>query len=132
MHELGLIRNVLQRASEIAEAHGGLPIASIHLRVGVYQQIVPELFRFAFQAAKAGTLAEHGTLTWETVALKVACADCSKQYFPESLLWSCPSCRSNKATLLEGNELILDHVTLMESDEPHAVSVQGEESWKSL
>ncbi len=130
MHELGLIRNVLERALEIAEAHGSLPVESVHLRVGDYQNIVPELFSFAFEAARVDTLAADATLTWESVPLKVQCDNCKTLYMPESLIWNCLTCASNAATLVEGNELVLDHVVLQEP-ETAVADTQGASVWKS-
>jgi len=115
MHELSMIRRVLEMAFDVSEAHERRPIRGITLEIGVLQQVMPDALEFAFEAATRGTRAEGARLEWRIVPLEVLCQNCEMRYTPENEFWSCPACGGVRAAALRGNELNLVQVELLDA-----------------
>jgi hydrogenase nickel incorporation protein HypA/HybF len=117
MHEATLAANILDTALRIARERNAAGIASVHLRIGALQAVVPEALETAFNAGKAGTPADRATLQWELVPARVRCPDCGGEYAPDDLFWICPECDTPGGVALEGNELDIISMELIEGPE---------------
>ncbi len=115
MHELGLVRSIL----EIAEAHarqaGAQAIREIGLRVGALSGVDSSALEFAFEAAKQGTLAEQGRLVVQWVPLLAFCEDCGLEFEVSSpfAIALCPVCHQAVASLKQGQELEVDYLEVV-------------------
>ncbi|MBI2431616.1 MAG: hydrogenase maturation nickel metallochaperone HypA [Candidatus Hydrogenedentes bacterium] len=112
MHELSLVKSILEEAVRLAEAEGAERISGIVLQVGALRQVVPELMKFAFEAASQGTPAEGASFEWKVVPALVLCDNCETLYSPSSWVWDCPACGMLKGSLQAGDELVLETVEL--------------------
>jgi len=113
MHEFSIAEELLKAALEVAETHDQRAVERVRVRIGRLRQIVPEALAFAFDALTKGTLAEGAALVWEEVPTRVRCRKCETVFQPEEdWFWSCPSCGAAGGEVLEGEELILESVTL--------------------
>ncbi len=114
MHEFSIAEALLQATLQVAETHGGRPVERVRVNIGRLRQVVPEALTFAFNALTKETLAEGATLTWEEVPTRVRCR-CGTTFQPEEdWFWACPECGAAGGEVLEGEELILESVTLKE------------------
>lgn len=66
MHEMSLLRGLVQQLETTARQHGGGRIRVVRLKLGPLAHIEPEHLREHFVAATHGTLAESATLEIET------------------------------------------------------------------
>ena len=114
MHELSIVRSVLASAFECSAAHDHRSIVRVTLQVGANRHVVPELLRFAFDAAAKDTQAEGADLCWSELPLIVECRKCASRFEPKDVFWECPDCGGFDACLLQGDELILESVELAE------------------
>ena len=117
MHEISIVQAVLEKALEVSRENGNLPLEKIYVRIGKLRQIVPEALTHAFDAVKTNTLAENASFEWEEVAPLVKCSKCPETFEPEDVFWVCPSCSTPGGEVLQGEELILQSVSLSDSED---------------
>jgi hydrogenase nickel incorporation protein HypA/HybF len=107
MHEVGLMTQTLDLAESIARENGATVIHRLVLRVGVFSGVDAQALRLAFDAAAAGTGAEHAMLEIEEVAARCRCVDCGNEFAPSDFVFLCPSCGALAPSLCAGDELEL-------------------------
>ena len=115
MHELSMIKRVLEIAYDVSAQHDNRPIRGITMEIGALQQIVPEALGFAFEAATTGTRADGAHLAWRLIPVEVLCKTCETHYEPSSFFWVCPHCGNTRGVPVRGNELNVVEVELLDS-----------------
>jgi hydrogenase nickel incorporation protein HypA/HybF len=110
MHELGIINNLFTIIEKVAEENKLVRINTVKLKLGRLQQIVPEMFTFAFETVAKGTKAEGAALDVEYVPIKMLCKTCNNEFIVEEHVYICPKCDQTSLTMLEGMEIILESV----------------------
>lgn len=116
MHELSLIGAVVDRVLEVSATHEGRRVRRVTLRIGALQQVVPDSLAFGFEALSRGTAAEGAVLDWYEAPARIECLKCRTVFFPESVFWACPSCGEKGGRIVEGDELILESVELLDEE----------------
>lgn len=114
MHELSMVKGILECALKIAREHGDLPVECVNIQVGALRQVEPELLVFAFEAARTDTLAQDAALEWEEIPALVECGNCRHDYTPSEWFWACPKCDTIGGRVLQGDELLVTSVVLCE------------------
>jgi len=117
MHEFSLVQQIIECALQTADDHGSLPIARVCVEIGALQQVVPEALVFAFEAAVKDTPAQGAVLDWKEIPARVVCSTCNACFEPEDLFWTCPQCNSIGGRVIQGDELILKSVELLDPEE---------------
>lgn len=107
MHEVGLMREVIDLAVAAAERHKAARVHALSIRVGQLSGIDPDSLRFAFDVASAGTLVEGATLTIVPVAVVCHCPQCDCEFTPDGYVFACPSCGRRSHDIRAGTELEL-------------------------
>jgi len=106
MHEASIAISLLDTVSALCRQEGYDSIESVRLRVGKAAGILPDALLFAFDVAKAGTIASQAELIIEFVLLGGCCNDCGSQFeSDERFIYSCPECKSNAIKITRGNEM---------------------------
>ncbi len=108
MHELGIITNIFTIIEQVAADHHLSHIDKVKLKIGKLQQIVPDIFAFAFETVAKGTKAEGAVLDVDYVPVKMKCTGCSHEFRVEDHIYVCPTCGQTRLTMLEGMEIILE------------------------
>ncbi len=116
MHEFSIASAILEQTGAVARNYGALTVSEVHVMIGAHRQVVPEMLRTAFDAAKIGTVAASATLVWSEVPLLVQCTECMAAFEPPDVFWTCPNCGGCRCQVLTGDELLLKSVVL-EQDE---------------
>lgn len=114
MHEMSLMRNVVDVVlSECTSPEIGA-VRSVHLTIGelrdVVDQYVPGLFRYLAR----GTVAEHAEVIIEHTPITVRCNGCG-DIFPidvrDEQTWVCPRCHERQNyQLFSGSEFRIDRI----------------------
>ncbi|NUM54565.1 MAG: hydrogenase maturation nickel metallochaperone HypA [Candidatus Hydrogenedentes bacterium] len=112
MHELSIVKRILDVALDISKQNGELPVVRVAIDVGALSQVVPEMMSFAFQAISHGTNAEGAEFDWTEVPVEVLCESCETIFRPGEPVWRCPECGAGGGRVVHGNELVLRSVTL--------------------
>ena len=105
MHEVGLMAEALQIATDTARARGASRIHALRLRVGVLSGAVPEALQFAFASISPGTAADGARLDIETVAAVWWCPGCAAEFESGEPVAACPRCGQWLRELRAGREL---------------------------
>ena len=102
----------MNEALNVATRHGASRVSAVRVRVGPLSGVVPALLQHAYPLTAAGTCAEGSELTIDKTAIRVRCGSCGAESDarPQRLL--CQHCDSPRVTLLSGDELLLESVTL--------------------
>lgn len=111
MHELSLIKAILDNVCETAHRADAGEICSIHLSVGVLRDFQPDLVQDCFKHFSRGTIAENATLSIETVPLRLRCSICHTVHEIENpwgdVRTTCPEHPTAESVIVSGNELAI-------------------------
>ncbi|HEY9644388.1 MAG TPA: hydrogenase maturation nickel metallochaperone HypA [Coleofasciculaceae cyanobacterium] len=107
MHEVGMMKDLLDTAVERAKQEGANHINEVHLRVGAASGVVPTSLELAFEVAKKGTIAEAARLETEVVPVICYCAHCNLEFQPADSLNECPECHQTGCKVQQGQEFEL-------------------------
>lgn len=105
MHEVSIMTEAVRLAVESASARGATRIHCLCLRVGALSGVVPDALQFAFDAVTAGTMAEGGSLSIDTVPAAWWCGKCAAEFGADGLFAECPRCGAWSNDLRTGREL---------------------------
>ena len=116
MHELPVIRSVLDICLKHAANHRVQKITAVQLKVGELSDLEPEWMQKYFDFVSKGTIAEGASLRIQRVPLVVRCAACS-QAFPVDVKAmkdiECPHCKGTKVSYVSGREYRVENIEVM-------------------
>ena len=112
MHEVSLMKNLLDTVEETARRESGEPVKVIHLRIGELSGVNIEALTFAFEVLKEGTLSSGASLEFERVPLEARCKRCDTDFRPEQLIFRCAKCGSGDIEILSGREMHVDFILI--------------------
>jgi len=110
MHEVSIVNDLFRIVMDVAEKEKLSRIDKVHFQLGRMMQVVPELFRFAFDSAKADTIADRAELEIEFLPVKMRCRECGKEFEVDRDEFYCPQCRGIDLDLLQGKELFIKSI----------------------
>lgn len=116
MHEASLVHSLLQQVEDLLRAHGAQRVTCIRVSVGEFAGVEPELFRSAFELMAPQSVARGATLELQTVPLVARCEECQQEFHVERFEFVCPLCQHSTVSIIRGEELTLEDVTLEDSD----------------
>ena len=127
MHEMGLVRPLVDAILEHCEGVNVETVLSVRLSIGEYvdviEPLIPELFRFLAH----GTVAEHAEIVINRVpgyAICNACSDIFSLDVKDDSTWHCPRCGEQNYRMFSGREFSIDAIEVREfDDEPNTVAV---------
>ena len=106
MHEASIAISLIKTVSDLCQQEGYNSIESVRLKVGKAAGILPDALLFAFDIAKAGTLASQAELIIEYIPLGGFCRECGSELESEErYIFSCPDCKSSRIKITRGDEL---------------------------
>nr|WP_079170897.1 MULTISPECIES: hydrogenase maturation nickel metallochaperone HypA [unclassified Streptomyces] len=113
MHELSIATAIVERATELAQAHGGGAVSAVTVRVGELSGVVADALAFSFEVVREGTPLAAARLVVEEVPARAHCDPCGTAFDVGSppLFW-CPRCDRAAPELLSGRELDITGVDL--------------------
>ena len=83
-------------------------IETVRVRIGKAAGILPDALSFAFDCAKAGTIAAGAELVIDHVAVGGSCNDCGREFELSEERWfvfCCPACNSSSIRVEQGDEM---------------------------
>ena len=116
MHEATVVKNVVDVVTRrLAEEGVSGRVGAVRLRIGRLAAAVPDNLRFLFRILTENTPLEGAVLEIEEVNVKMRCRSCGAEYLVDDRDFGCRSCRSSDAELMEGREMIVDSVEIVDS-----------------
>ena len=116
MHERSLARALLQQITELMLTHRAPRVRSVQLSVGEFSGIDANLLQAALTEIFGGTPAEGATVVIDQVPLEARCTDCELNFSVRAFQFVCPRCRGTRVDIMRGDELMLETMSLMESE----------------
>lgn len=110
MHEIGLVEETLRIVSQVAKDHNLTNISKVNVAIGVLLQVQSQLFAFAFDAAKSGTIFEHAELSIERLPTLVRCKQCGLESPLPDLPFLCPGCGASQLDIIQGRDIFIQSI----------------------
>jgi len=117
MHELAIVRALIEQAQAAAQEHGAARITCIHCRIGALRQVAASSLRAAFDLARVGTPLADAVLEVTHVGTTLECRGCGTRRTLAGWAFECPQCGSSDVVLTGGDELELTSMELEVNDE---------------
>jgi len=111
MHEVGIVRGIVETAIETAEAHGASRIAGMSVVLGRFTHVSEESFRFHFGIMSEGTVTEHAAVEIRIEPGRVTCLDCDAEN-PALEEPVCPTCGSVRVMRSGGDQCFLESIDI--------------------
>jgi hydrogenase nickel incorporation protein HypA/HybF len=115
MHEASLVQSLLDQVQTLMRDHQAQRVQTIQLSVGEFSGVEPELLLAAYDVMVEDTPMRGARLKLCTIPLRAECQDCGEVFAVLQHRFQCPACDSSRTRITQGDELVLDSVT-MESD----------------
>jgi len=110
MHETAIVQDMFRIIDQVAEENQLKRIDRVNFVIGKMMQVVPDLFYFAFDAAKEGTIAENSEVKLEFLPIKMKCKSCGKEFLIDNNVFYCPACQNTDLDLIQGKELLIKSI----------------------
>ena len=107
MHEMSITEALLETVRHELRAHPDGRVRAVRVRVGRLRLVEPSMLEFCYAAAVRDTPLADARLEVEQVEASARCDVCSLEFPVEESWLECPRCRSARARLLRGDELLL-------------------------
>lgn len=112
MHERSLVRALLSQVERLVADHDGERVVRIEVSLGEFSGVDAELFRLAFEELKIPTRLSSAELAVQKTGLEGRCEQCGRQFPIRRFQFECLGCGCRRVTILRGEELMLESVTL--------------------
>lgn len=105
MHELSIVLNIIEIASDKVKQHHAQQVDAIELEIGALAGVEYTALDFAWSAAVENTILQHAVRTIHRTEGKARCSVCGNE-FPASRLYEpCPLCQCVFNEIISGQEL---------------------------
>ena len=116
MHELPVMKSVLDVCLKHAETNNVKKIVTIELKVGELSDLEPEWMQNYFSFVSKDTIAEGATLKIERTPLIMQCEACSESFhvnIKEMKEIECPQCKGKKVKYVSGREYRVENMEVI-------------------
>jgi len=113
VHELPVIKSVLDICVKHAEANGAHQILSIELKVGKMSDLEPEWMQRYFDFVSKGTLAEGAKLEIERIPVVLRCQGCAEEFEVDLHRQdeiACSACGGANYSMISGREYYIKNM----------------------
>ena len=110
MHEIRIAEDLSAIVLETAKKENLSKITKVNITFGQLIQIVPDIFRFAFDEAVKNSVAKEAELTIEVIPVKMKCINCGNDFQVIENRFSCNICNSTDLEIIHGKELFIKSI----------------------
>ena len=110
MHELSILKYVLDTIENVVEEQGLSKVGKIVLEIGELSEVVPGYLREVYPAAVEDTMFQDTELEILMVNGNVICNDCRKVYRFLEHSHACPYCGSQEKEIISGNSFNIKEI----------------------
>jgi len=123
MHEVSLVRVLLNQVAAVAAEHGGAPVQEFLIEIGSLSGVEPLLVRSAYERLSAGSAGRPARLVINEVPLEAVCEGCDRPFVVDRFRFVCPVCGSGNVRIVRGDECRLVSVTILEPESTQPESI---------
>ena len=113
MHELSICRAI---ASSVEDHADGRLVTSVRLQIGHFRQIVPETLSYCWELHTRDTPLQASSLDVDYIPAVIRCHDCDTETTLSQPVIRCGACDSRSATLVSGEEFLIESIELQDKD----------------
>lgn len=104
MHEIGIVRQIVQTVTEFAAENDVKEIAAVVVDCGELSLVIPKYLRQLYAPVAEGTILEHAELIINEIPGMAECDDCDEIFNVVQHKGYCPACGSFNKTVLSGKD----------------------------
>jgi hydrogenase nickel incorporation protein HypA/HybF len=119
MHEASLVKSLLRQVEEIRAEQDGLSVEEIRIEIGPLAGVEPMLVRSAFLQLASDCNMGEARLMIDEVSLSARCSSCGLVVVALARI-ACPICGSLAVSIVSGNEMRLQSVTIRQAEKMEA------------
>jgi hydrogenase nickel incorporation protein HypA/HybF len=116
MHEMSLVRSLLEESQRLCAEQGGAAIESIRLELGPLSGVEPLLVESAFEQLSAELGLAGVRLDIEETALEARCRNCWAYFEVRDFRFVCPTCGARQIAITRGDGVKLVSITIGERE----------------
>lgn len=105
MHELSIVMNIIDIASEQAKIHNLSVIDEIEIEIGTLSGVEIDALKFAMEIATKKTILENSKTIITEIPGQARCLVCSKEFVIDSFFAQCSECKQFNFQIIQGQEL---------------------------
>ena len=116
MHELSVVKSILDICLRYAKTNEAFKIISIELKIGELSDLEPIWIQRYFDLVSRNTIAEGAKLKIERIPVILRCSECSDTFsfnVREIDGIDCPRCGSKKCTVISGREYFIGNMEVI-------------------
>ena len=110
MHEIKIAEDLSSIVLETAKRGNLSKVTKVNIIFGQLIQIVPDIFRFAFNETVKNSVAEEAELIIEVIPVKMKCINCGNDFQVIENRFSCNVCNSTDLKIIQGKELFIKSI----------------------
>lgn len=118
MHEMGLVRPLVDTVLEQCEQAHAAEVLSVHISIGEYVDVVERFIPQLFSFLARGTIAEHAEIVVHRIPGYAACGTCNNIFsldVSDRETWHCPRCGERNYRMFSGREFQIDSIEIREA-----------------
>lgn len=116
MHEIGIVKAMVNTVTDFAGENNISRIESVVLQIGELSLVIPEYVTEIYPMVVKETLLEDTKLEIEIVPGMAECDDCDEVYNLIENEGVCPECGSRRKTVFSGREFVIKELRVPERD----------------
>jgi hydrogenase nickel incorporation protein HypA/HybF len=113
MHELSIVMSIVDVAEEQVRSHQAKEVESIDLEIGALAGVDDHALEFAWEAGVKNTVLEKARRNINKQKGWAKCLECDKEFEIKMLYDPCPVCGEYLLQILEGKELKIQSMVLL-------------------
>lgn len=113
MHELSIVRSIIDSAQEQVRKHRAFRVENIQLAIGQLAGVEMDAFNFAWEAATPNTILATADRDVRPIPARARCMSCGCEFGVSDLYEPCPNCREYLTEIVQGRELKIQSITLV-------------------
>jgi hydrogenase nickel incorporation protein HypA/HybF len=122
MHEFSLVQALLKQVDTLRREQNAGRVVSIQVSVGEFSGVEPELFREAYKVLIEETPMRGAALQMDCEPLRGRCENCGRDFAIHRFRFECPDCFSRGITIVSGEGLVLESVTMEQEENVGRIS----------
>jgi hydrogenase nickel incorporation protein HypA/HybF len=112
MHERSVVRALLRKLQKIMTEQDADRVVALRVCIGEFSGVEPALFHEAFVDLAQDMSFSGAELIVDTIPLGARCERCAHEFPIQRYRFECPKCGSRDVIVQQGDELLVDTVTL--------------------
>lgn len=112
MHEVSLVKSLLQQVTDIAKQHKAGSVREIRIEIGPLSGVEKVLVHEAYMQLAARYVGSECRLVIEEIPLQGKCETCGKSIVIQDFQFRCPACGSSDVNITGGDAFRLLDISI--------------------